>query len=147
VFQSDLEPAPQHEALPAGRQSISHGRAGALQMSQNNVPSWIWGNSAFLGYSKANADRNDVSCMKTFVWAGGQIPGSDGNNIAMPAAPGTIDGYGVLEWIDGHLSKKKYWQSVDWYYDLEVTAQETGIPMLNVVSGETMGAIAGDIEG
>jgi hypothetical protein len=122
-------------------------RAGALQMSQNNVASWIWGNHAFLGFSKPSADRNDVSCAKTFVWAGGQIPGSDGGSVTMPAAPGTIDGYGVLEWIDGHLSKKKYWQSVDWYYSTQVTATETGYPLLNAVSGDTMGLIPGDVEG
>jgi len=123
-------------------------RASALQMSQNNTPSWIWGNHAFLGFSKASADRNDVSCAKTFVWAGGQIPGTDGGQgMSLPAAPGTIDGYGVLEWLDGHQSKKTYWQSVDWYYDIQVTAQETGIPLLNVISAPVMGAIPGDIEG
>jgi len=53
----------------------------------------------------------------------------------------------VLEWIDGHLSKKRYLQSVDWYYDTQVTAAETGYPILNAVSGETMAAILGDIEG
>jgi hypothetical protein len=122
-------------------------RAGALQMSQNNTPSWIWGNHAFLGFTKPSADRNDVSCAKTFVWAGGKGPGGDGGTIDLPGAPGTVDGYGVLEWIDGHLSKKRYLQSVDWYYDTQVTAAETGYPILNAVSGETMAAILGDIEG
>jgi len=122
-------------------------RAGALSLSQNNIPSWIWGNNAFLGYSKPSADRMDVSCAKTFVWAGGNITDGTGNSIAMPAAPGTIDGYGVLEWVEPHLSEKKYWQSVDWYYDTHVTASETGYPLLGVVSGETMAAVAGEIEG
>jgi hypothetical protein len=122
-------------------------RGGALTMSQNNVASWIWGNNAFLGYSKPNADRMDVSCLKTFVWAGGNVTDATGNNMALPAAPGTVDGYGVLEWIDPELDKKTYWQSVDWFYATEVTAQETGYPILNAVSGDTMGLIPGDIEG
>jgi hypothetical protein len=120
-------------------------RAAAMQMSQNNVLSWIWGANAFLGFSKPNPDRMDVSCMKTFVWAGGKGP--DGSSTGSPAAPGTIDGYGVLEWLDPEQDKKTYWQSVDWYYDIKVTAQETGIPLLNVVSAPTMEVIAGDIEG
>jgi hypothetical protein len=123
-------------------------RAGALTMSQNNVASWIWGNNAFLGYSKPAADRNDVSCAKTFVWAGGKGPGADGSTPSdLPGAPGTVDGYGVLEWLDPELDKKTYWQSVDWYYDLKVTATETGIPILNAVASPTMGVIPSDVEG
>ena len=122
-------------------------RASALEINQDNVASWIWGYSAFLGFSKSSPDRNDVSCGKTFVWAGGKGPG--GGGVDMPGPPGTIDGYGVLEWIDAHLSKKAYWQSVDWYYGIQVTAQETGIPILNAVSSANfpMGTIPGDIEG
>jgi hypothetical protein len=124
-------------------------KASALDMSQNNVASWIWGYSAFLGFSKANVDRMDVSCGKTFVWAGGKGPGAGGDTPALPGPPGTIDGYGVLEWLDPEQDKKTYWQSVDWYYGLQVTAQETGIPILNAVSSANfpMGAIPGDIEG
>jgi hypothetical protein len=122
-------------------------RAQALQMSQNNVASWIWGNNAFLGFSKPSSDRNDVSCLKTFVWAGGKGPGEGGGSVDLPGAPGTVDGYGVLDWIDSHLSKKRYLQSVDWYYDTKVTATETGYPILNAVSGDTMALIPGDIEG
>jgi hypothetical protein len=122
--------------------------ASAITMSQNNVGSYIWGMDAFLGFAKKNADRNDVSCGKTFVWAGGKGPGGDGGS-SMPGPPGTVDGYGVLEWIDPHQSKKTYWQSVDWYYGIQVTAQETGIPILNAVSSAnfTVGVIPGDIEG
>jgi hypothetical protein len=118
-------------------------RAGALQLSQNNTLSWVWGNHAFLGFAQASPDMNDVSCMKTFVWAGGKGP----NGEDMPAAPGTVDGYGVLEWLDPELDKKTYWQSVDWYYDIEVTATETGYPILNAVTGDTMETIAADVEG
>lgn len=124
-------------------------RASALTMSQNNVPSWIWGFDAFLGYSKANPDRNDVSCGKTFVWAGGKGPGGSDAAPSMPGPPGTIDGYGVLEWLDPEQDKKTYWQSVDWYYGIQVTAIETGIPILNAVSSAnfTMSTIPGDLEG
>ena len=124
-------------------------RASSLSMSQNNTPSWIWGMHAFLGYSQPNPDRNDVSCGKTFVWAGGKGPDDNGSTTVFAGPPGTIDGYGVLEWIDPHLAKKTYWQSIDWYYGLAVTAQETGIPILNAVSSANfpMGTIPGDIEG
>jgi hypothetical protein len=123
--------------------------ASALQMNQDNVASWIWGYNAFLGFAKANPDREDVSCGKTFVWAGGKGPGAGDAGSGMPGAPGTVDGYGVLEWIDPQLDTKTYWQSVDWYYGIKVTAQETGIPILNAVfsSNFTMGAIPGDVEG
>jgi hypothetical protein len=123
-------------------------RAGALRASQNMVSSWIWGSHAFLGYASPAPTRDDVSCAKTFVWAGGQIPGSNGGSVDMPAAPGTIDGYGVLEWLDPVQSKKTYWQSVDWYYSTQVTAQETGVPFLNCLkTAPTMAAIPGLAEG
>lgn len=123
-------------------------RAGAVKASQNMTASWIWGSNAFLGYASPNATRDDVSCAKTFVWAGGQIPGSDGNNVAMPAAPGTIDGYGVLEWLDPELDRKTYWQSVDWYYDTKATATETGFPFLNCLhTAPTMVTLPGLLEG
>jgi hypothetical protein len=124
-------------------------RASALTMSANNTPSWIWGMSAFLGFSQANPGRNDVSCAKTFVWAGGQIPDGQGGTVSLPSAPGTIDGYGVVEWPDPERDKKTWWQAVDWYYGLKVTATETGIPILAAVASGNfpMGTIPGDIEG
>ena len=122
-------------------------RAGALKADQTMTASWIWGNHAFLGFSKANPDRNDVSCSKTFVWAGGKGPGPDGSTGNSDGAPGTVDGYGVLEWIEPHLSEKKYWQSVHWYYDIKVTAQETGYPILNTVTAETMAILSSLTEG
>jgi hypothetical protein len=124
-------------------------RASASTLSQNNIQSWIWGAGAFLGFSKANPDRNDVSCGKTFVWAGGKGPGAGDAGSGMPGPPGTIDGYGVLEWLDAHLSKKTYMQSADWYYGLKVTAQETGIPILGAVnlSNFPMVTVPGAIEG
>jgi hypothetical protein len=123
--------------------------ASAINMSQNNVPSWIWGGHAFLGYSQPNPDKNDVSCGKTFVWAGGKGPGGSDTTPSLPGPPGTIDGYGVLEWLDPEQDKKTYWQSVDWYYGLKVTATETGVPILNAVNVANfpMSIIPGDIEG
>jgi hypothetical protein len=123
-------------------------KASATELSQNNVQSWIWGFNAFLGYSKASPDKNDVSCGKTFVWAGGKGPGG-GDSSSMPGPPGTIDGYGVLEWIDPELDKKTYWQAVDWYYGLKVTATETGIPILSAVSSANfpMEVVPGAVEG
>jgi hypothetical protein len=118
-------------------------QASAVVLSQNNVASWAWGTGAFLGYAKPATDMQDVSCMKSFVWAGGKGP----NGEDLPAAPGTIDGYGVLEWLDPEQDKKTYWQSVDWYYGIKVTAQETGIPILNAVAAPVMGAIPADVEG
>lgn len=118
-------------------------QASAVTMSQNNVASWVWGAHAFLGYAKPATDMQDISCMKSFVWAGGKGPSGED----MAAAPGTVDGYGVLEWLDPELDKKTYWQSVDWYYGNEVTATETGIPILNAVASPVMGTIPGDIEG
>jgi hypothetical protein len=116
----------------------------AILLNRQNVASWVWGSNAFLGYAQAAPTQDDVSCAKTFVWTGG----TDGNGATIAAPPSTVDGYGVLEWIDPHLAKKKYWQSVDWYYDLRATAQETGIPLLNALSvAPTMGAIPGDVEG
>jgi len=116
----------------------------AILLSKSNVPSWVWGSHAFLGYAQAAPTQDDVSCAKTFVWTGG----TDGNGATIAAPPSTVDGYGVLEWLDPQLSKKKYWQSVDWYYDLRVTATETGIPLLNALkTAPVMGTIPGDSEG
>jgi hypothetical protein len=119
-------------------------QASALVLSRNNTASWVWGSSAFLGYAQAAPTQEDISCAKTFVWTGG----TDGEAGAIAGPPSTVDGYGVLEWIDPHLAKKKYWQSVDWYYDLRATATETGIPILNCLSiAPTMGAIPSNVEG
>ncbi|MDR3723271.1 MAG: hypothetical protein P4K83_02125 [Terracidiphilus sp.] len=117
-------------------------RAGAVQLSQNNAKTWVWGNSAFLGYAQPAPSMEDLSCMKTFSWTGEEGGGVDAGLVAAGA-----DGFAVLEWIDQHLSTKKYWQSAEWYYDTKVTAQETGYPLLNVVSGDVMEVVPADIEG
>jgi hypothetical protein len=118
-------------------------QASAIQLSAGNVASWVWGNNALLAYAQAAPSMQDVSCAKTFVWTGSQ--GDSGRSI--PGPMNTVDGYGVQEWIDPDLSAKRYWESVDWYYGLEVTAVETAIPILNAVTAPTMGVVASDIEG
>ncbi len=117
--------------------------ASAIVLDKGNNASWVWGNNAVLSYAQPAPTMNDVSCAKTFVWTGSQ--GDDGRSI--PGPMNTIDGYGVQEWIDPDLSAKTYWESVDWYYGLEVTATETAIPILNAVTAPTMGAVPSDIEG
>jgi hypothetical protein len=117
--------------------------ASAIQLSQNNTASWVWGNNALLAYAQPAPTQMDVSCAKTFVWTGGQ----DGNGSAIPGPDNTVDGYGVVEFPDPYLDAKKDWVSVDWYYGLEVTAVETAIPILNAVTAPTMGTIPSDIEG
>lgn len=122
-------------------------RAGAQAASQQGALSWIWGNHAFLGFAQTGPTRDDVSCAKTFTWAGGKGPGPGGQPMDYPAAPGTIDGYGVLEWLDPEQDKKTYWQSVDWYYDTKVTASETGYPILNAVTGDPAQNLPNQAEG
>lgn len=117
--------------------------ASTIQLDKGDNASWVWGNNALLAYAQAAPTMDDVSCAKTFVWTGGQ--GESG--VSIPGPMNTVDGYGVLEWIDPHLSTKKYWASVDWYYGLQVTAVETAIPILNAVTAPTMGVVPSDIEG
>lgn len=118
-------------------------QASGIQLSENNTPSWIWGSHAFLGYASQAPSMEDVSCAKTFVWAGGQ----NENGNVLPGPENTVDGYGVIEFPDPYLDSKKDWISADWYYGLEVTAVETGIPILNAVSAATMETIPADVEG
>jgi hypothetical protein len=122
-------------------------RAGAQMATLDGQLEWVWGNNAFMGFAQKNPTRQDISCMKTFTWAGGKGPGEGGGTMDYPGAPSTVDGYGVLEWLDPHLSKKTYWQSVDWYYDIKVTASETGFPILNAVSGDSALYLPNQAEG
>jgi hypothetical protein len=119
--------------------------ASAIQLNQQNTPSWVWGYDAFLGYAQAAPTQQDVSCAKCFVWAGG----TDDKGNVLPGPDNTVDGYGVLEFPDPYLDSKKDWISADWYYGLEITAVETGIPILNAVSSANfpMGTIPSDVEG
>lgn len=122
-------------------------RGGSQWATNDGALNWTWGNHAFLGYAQANPNRMDVSCAKTFTWAGGKGPGPNGQEIDYPGAPGTINGYGVLEWLDPEQDKKTYWQSVDWYYDTKVTGAETGYPILNAVTGDAAQNLPGLLEG
>lgn len=119
--------------------------ASGFSLSENNTPSWIWGYNAFLGYASQASTTEDISCAKTFTWAGG----TDGNGNAISGPENTVDGYGVIEFPDPYLDSKADWVSVDWYYGLEVTAIESGIPILNAVASANfpMGTIPTDIEG
>ena len=114
--------------------------ASAISLDKGNNASWVWGNNAFLGYSQATPTMQDISCAKTFVWTGNGQAG-------IPGPDNTVDGYGVIEFPDPYLDSKKDWASVDWYYGLQQTATETGIPILNAVTAPTMGVIASDVEG
>lgn len=117
--------------------------ASAIQLDKGNNASWVWGNHAFLGYAQAAPTQMDVSCAKTFVWAGGQ----DEKGNVIPGPENTVDGYGVLEFPDPFLDSKKDWISADWYYGIQATAVETGIPILNAVTAPTMGTVPSDLEG
>ncbi len=74
----------------------------------------------------------DVSCMKTFTWVN---------------APDSTQGYSTIEFPDPYLDSKKWWESVDWQYDIRVTATETAIPILNCVAAPTMVTVPPDQEG
>lgn len=118
-------------------------QASAIKLDKGNNASFVWGNHALLAYAQAAPTMQDVSCAKTFVWAGSDP--ADGGGL--PGPVNTVGGYGVLEWPDADLSKKVDHASVDWYYGIEATASETAIPILNAVTAPTMGAVAGDVEG
>jgi hypothetical protein len=120
-------------------------KASAVVLNQQNVASWVWGYDAFLGYASQSPTMTDVSCAKTFVWSGG---GDDKGNT-LPGPDNTVDGYGIIEFPDPFLDSKKDWISGDWYYGIQVTAVETGIPILNAVSSANfpMGTIPSDLEG
>jgi hypothetical protein len=121
-------------------------RGSAISLDKGDNAGWVWGNNCFLGYAQQAPTQQDISCAKSFVWTGGA--GESGAQF--PGPPSTVDGFGVLEWIEPHLSEKKYWQSVDWYYDLRATAPEAGIPILNCLGTYppvAMGSIPSDLEG
>jgi hypothetical protein len=117
-------------------------RGAAVQLAQNNAKTWTWGNSAFLGYAQPAPSVDDLSCLKTFSWTGEGDKGVELGLVAQGA-----EGFAVQEWPDPVRSKKTFWQSAEWYYDIKVTAQETGYPILGTVTGDTMEAVASDFEG
>lgn len=107
-------------------------QASAIVLSDTNAASFVWGVNSVLAYAQPAPSQEDVSCMKTFTWMN---------------APDTVEGYGTLEWPDAHLSTKRWWESVDWYYDVRITATETAIPILNCCAAPTMVTVPPDQEG
>ena len=101
--------------------------ASALLLDKGNNPSFVWGLTAVLAFVQPVADQQDVSALKTFDWTG---------------APDTVGGYGVLEYPDPYLSAKTDWISVDWYWDIRVTATETLYTFTNCVQAPSMVSIA-----
>jgi hypothetical protein len=106
--------------------------ASAISLSNTNVASFVWGQSAVLCHAQNATSQQDISALKTFVWT---------------AAPDSVDGYGVIEFPNPHLSAKSTIVSVDWYWDTRVTAQETIFVIANTCAAPTMEAIAPPVEG
>lgn len=107
-------------------------RASALVLDKNNVASWVWGETAILAYVQDVTSQSDISALKTFDWTG---------------APGTVGGYGVLEFPDPNLDAKTNIASVDRYYDIRITAQETLYTFTGCTAVPAMGAIAPPVAG
>ena len=107
-------------------------RAAGVALDKNNVASYIWGVSAVLCYVQQVTSQSDVSALKTFDWSG---------------APGTVSGYGVLEFPDPDLDAKADIISVDWYWDTRITAPETLVLFSGCVTQPTLGAIAAPVVG
>jgi hypothetical protein len=101
-------------------------RAGAIQLDAGFNASWTWGVLAILAYIQPVSSEMDISPVKTFVWTGG---------------PDTVDGYGVLQWPDSHLSRKTNWSSCDMYYDQKITGAPTIIVFANCTAAPTYAAI------
>jgi hypothetical protein len=107
-------------------------RASAITLSTTNVASFVWGVNAVLAYAQDAPTQDDISCMKTFTWVN---------------APDSTEGYSTIEFPDPYLDSKKWWESVDWQYDIRATAVETAIPILNCCQAPTMVSIPADQEG
>lgn len=88
--------------------------AGAIQVTADSTQtaSVIFdADDVLLCYVDPNANNEDISFMKTFVWAG---------------APGTIGGYGVVVGRDPDPTAKTDVIGVDFYYDQVITSVEAG---------------------
>jgi hypothetical protein len=107
-------------------------RASMIVLDKNNIASWIWGETAVLAYIQPVTSQSDISALKTFDWTG---------------APGTVGGYGVLEFPDPNLDAKTNIASVDRYYDIRITAQETLYTFTGCVQPPAMGAIPAPVAG
>lgn len=83
------------------------------------VPTFVWGKSAIALYVSQTAGFQDISAVKSFVWRG---------------APGTIDGFGVVQGRNPDPTAKSDVVGVDWYYDQKITAVETAYLIKNAVA-------------
>jgi hypothetical protein len=97
-------------------------RGAAILYDKNNVPSFVWGQTATLAYVKEVSDQADISSAKTFVWTG---------------APNTMGGYGVITEPKYPLAAKATLVSADWYWDVKVTAPETLATFTNCCAAPT----------
>jgi hypothetical protein len=100
-------------------------RASAVALNQNNVASFLWGTNVVLTYTQPATSMDDLSALKTFDWAG---------------ARDTVGGYGVLEFPDPNLDAKADIISVDWNWDIRITAPETLYLISNCVNAPVMTA-------
>ena len=107
-------------------------RAAAVVLDKNNVGSYVWGVSAVLAYSQQASSQMDLSALKTFEWTVG---------------PFTVGGYGVMEYPDPYQDRKADIVSVDWYWDIKITAPETLYLFAGCVSAPAFGAVPAPVVG
>ncbi len=100
--------------------------ASAVQLDKNNNSSFTWNVDMVVAYAADATSMSDVSALKTFDWTN---------------APGTVGGYGVIEFADPYLDAKADIISADWYWDTRITAQETIVLISNCCAAPTMDAI------
>ena len=93
-------------------------RAGAVGTDGNDVPSFIWAQTAVLAYVQDVASQMDISAAKTF----------------MDTSADGVGGFAVLEFPDPYPSSKQDWVSASMNYDIKLTAQETVYVGTNVVA-------------
>ncbi|QHN04421.1 hypothetical protein FTO74_14390 [Granulicella sp. WH15] len=107
-------------------------RASAYVLDDDNNETWVWGESAVLGYSQQAPSQMDISAMKQFDWT---------------AAPGTVGGYGVMTFPDPYLNKKTTISSIERYYDLKLTAPGCLFTFNGCCAVPAYGANAPEVEG
>lgn len=103
--------------------------ASAISLDKNDVALWVWQQGMVVCNVQDASSMFDLSALKTFVWT---------------AAGSTVDGYGVLEFPDPDLDAKATIVSADWYWDTQITANETLVVISNCCAAPTMDAIAAE---
>jgi hypothetical protein len=86
--------------------------AGAVKVVAGTAQ-FVWGKHAVLAYVSPTPGLKEISAAKTFVWR---------------AAPGTIDGFGVVTGRVPDVTAKADTVGVDWYYDQQITASRVHLP-------------------